>query len=265
MATMTLLEVVQSVLSDMDSDEVNSISDTLESLQVAQIAKDTYYWMLADRDWPHLNQLFLLGSVSDTTRPNYLQIPSDVHELESVAYNTRKSDGTYDIYKELIYMYPDTFLVKHNRLKDSDTNITLVTDGSGVKFSVYNDRAPKYWTSFDDEYIVTDAYDSDAESTLQSSKTQCRGRREPTWTSSDTFTPDLPRDAFPTYLAEVKSSCFLNLKQVENAKAEQISQKGQRRLSRKSFVAKGGVRYPDYGRKHSKYTSTPRSPYFDKT
>lgn len=264
MATMTLLEIVQSVLNDMDSDDVNSISDTTESLQVAQIAKDSYFWLMADKDWPHLNQLLVLDSISDPTRPNYLQIPGRVHELEFVHYNNRESGDSNDDYTELTYLYPDTFLARQNNLKESDTKITQVTDSSGVKYNIYNDRPPRYWTSFDDQYIITDAYDSDVESSLQGSKTQCRGRIDPTWSTSDTFTPDLPTDAFPTYLAEVKSTCFLNLKQVENAKAEQISQKGQRRLSRKSFVAKGGVRYPDYGRGRNGQANQ-RSPYFDKT
>jgi hypothetical protein len=43
MAKMTLLEMTQDILSDMDSDEVNSINDSVESLQVAQIIKTTYF------------------------------------------------------------------------------------------------------------------------------------------------------------------------------------------------------------------------------
>jgi len=42
MAKMTVLEIVQDILNDIDGDEVNSIDDTLESEQVAQIVKSTY-------------------------------------------------------------------------------------------------------------------------------------------------------------------------------------------------------------------------------
>ncbi len=42
----TLLEIVQEILSDMDSDEVNSIDDTTESEQVATIVKSTYLSMM---------------------------------------------------------------------------------------------------------------------------------------------------------------------------------------------------------------------------
>ena len=264
MARLTLLEIVQSTLSDMDSDEVNSINDTLESLQVAQIVKDTYYHLISKRDYPHLQQLFLLDSVSDLARPNYLKLPSNVHEMEFVKYNKRKTGDTRDRYQEVTYMYPDSFMLKQNELNESNTNVTQVTDGSGVKYNIFNDRAAEFWTSFDDEHIVFDAFDSDQESTLQGSKTQCKGKIEPTWSPIDLFVPDLPTEVFPLLLEETKSSAFLLLKQVANEKAEQRSQSQQRRLSRKSWVAKGGVRYPNYGRKTNKQT-TKQSPYFDKT
>lgn len=38
----TLLEMVQDILSEMDSDEVNSINDTVEAEQVATIIKNCY-------------------------------------------------------------------------------------------------------------------------------------------------------------------------------------------------------------------------------
>lgn len=264
MARLTLLQIVQSTLSDMDSDEVNSINDTLESLQVAQIAKDTYFHLMSKRDWPHLQQLFLLDSVSDSSRPNYLQLPSNIHEMETLKYNKRKSADTRDKYQEVIYMYPDSFMLKQNELNESNTNVTQVTDSTGVKYNIFNDRPAEYWTSFDDEYVVFDSYDVAMESSLQGSKTQCNGKIEPVWSAVDVFVPDLPTEAFPLLLSEVKSSAFLVLKQVTNEKAEQRSQSQQRRLSRKSWRTKGGVRYPNYGRKTNKQT-TKESPYFDKT
>ena len=39
---LTLLEMVQDILSSMDSDEVNSITDSTEALQVARIIRDSY-------------------------------------------------------------------------------------------------------------------------------------------------------------------------------------------------------------------------------
>ena len=48
---MTLLEMVQSLLSSLEGDNVNSISDTQEALQVAQVVKDTYFSLISRRYW----------------------------------------------------------------------------------------------------------------------------------------------------------------------------------------------------------------------
>lgn len=58
MPKLTLLDIVQDVLSDMDSDEVNSINDSIEALQVAAIAKSTFYNIIDGRDWPHLYTVY---------------------------------------------------------------------------------------------------------------------------------------------------------------------------------------------------------------
>ena len=44
MARMTVLEMTQDILSDMNSDEVNTINGSLEATQVAQIIKTTYFF-----------------------------------------------------------------------------------------------------------------------------------------------------------------------------------------------------------------------------
>lgn len=64
----TLLDMTQDILSDMNSDEVNSIADTIESMQVAQIIKSTYYNIIDGRDWPHLYQMFQLTPSGDTAK-----------------------------------------------------------------------------------------------------------------------------------------------------------------------------------------------------
>ena len=51
----TLLEMTQDILSNMSSDEVNSISDTPESLQVATIIKQKYYDIVSRGDLPEHN------------------------------------------------------------------------------------------------------------------------------------------------------------------------------------------------------------------
>ena len=57
-----LLQIVQSILSDMDSEDVNTISDTVEAQQVASVVEDTYFNIIAARDIPEHNKLIPLVS-----------------------------------------------------------------------------------------------------------------------------------------------------------------------------------------------------------
>ena len=94
-----------------------------------------------------------------------------------------------------------------------------------------------------------DAYDVGIDSTLQTSKTQCYGKQDPSWTMSDAFIPDLPANAFSLLLNEAKSTCFLVIKQMANNKAEQHSVSQRRRMSQQAWRVAGGITYPHYGRK----------------
>ncbi len=89
MAKMTLLEMVQDIMSDMNDDDVNAISDTIESLQVAQIVKSVYFEMMANKNWPHLKKLDNLESSNEAAKPTHMKLPDLVKELEWIEYNKR--------------------------------------------------------------------------------------------------------------------------------------------------------------------------------
>lgn len=245
----TLLEIVQDVLNDLDADQVNSIDDTIESQQVAQIAKSCFNEMLSNRDWPHLKQLGQLEASGDLSKPTHMKLPSGIKKTEWISYDKRKLGQTKLDFKTIKYLYPDEFLDTVNRRNSDNTNITTVLDYSGTPVLVLNDKPPQYWTSFDDENIVFDAYDKTVDDTLKKNKTQVFFIREVSWLSSDDFIPDLPEEAFAAFVEEVKSTAFLVLKQMPNQKAEMKANRQNRWLSRKAWKAHGGVRYDDYGRK----------------
>lgn len=245
---MSLLDMVQDILSDMSSDEVNSIDDTTESLQVAQIIKSCYFEMIGNRNWPHLKKLIKLEHSGELDKPNYLQLPVNLKELDNFKYYKTSPSGTQR-YESVIYKTPEEFLdIVNNRLT-SASNVVQVEDYGGSLLNILNDVDPSYWTSFDDLYLVTDSYNSNVDSTLKSSKTQCMAVIQPSWQMEDTFVPNLPVEAFAGFLEECKSTCFLRLKQMTDQKAEQKANRQQRWLSRKAWRAHGGVHYPDYGRK----------------
>lgn len=244
----TLLEIVQSILNEMDSDEVSSITDTVESQQVAQVVQDCYYEMIANRNWPHTRKLIQLEAGGDLAKPNYLLLPERLKELNQFKYEKQRNGDTKFILQDVHYKYPDEFLALTQSRNSDNSNVEEIIDFGGSKILTINDQPPTYWTSFDDVYIVTDSFDRSVDDTLKKSKTQAIAYIIPEWEQVDDFIPDLPIEAFPALLEEAKSTAFLTIKQSANQKAEQKASRQQRWLSRKAWSAQGGVRYADYGR-----------------
>lgn len=262
MAKSTLIEIVQDIMNDMSSDEVNSISDTEESVQIAQIVKTTYFEMIDRRDWPHLSKFGVLNSVGDSSRPTHLATPDNMTRLDWFKYNKIRAGETRNRFQDMVYKHPDKFILDTNSRNLDDANIVEVTDFGGAAFQIKTDSPPTYYTSFDDNYIVLDSYDKAVESTVQSSNTQVRIYTIPVWSVADNFIPDLPMEAFSALIAEAKSVASFKLDQEVDTKAEQQSERQQKRLSINGWTVQGGIRYPDYGRRSARVTST--TP-FDKT
>lgn len=253
MPKLTLLEMTQDILSDMDSDEVNSINDTPDSLQVVQIIKSTFYDIIDGKStWPHLRTLLALDASGDTDIPTHMKLPTNIKSLELLKYNKVKAGETRTRWEDIQFLYPDEFLKKVASYNIDNANVQEVTDPSGVVFSIKNDVGPSYWTSFDDEWIVFNSFDSDVESALQQSKTQCVAYTTPSWTMDDSFTPDLPVEAFSRLLAESKTICFARLKQLADATSAGQSTRQRWAMSRSNRQTGERVRMPNYGRRSSK-------------
>ena len=194
---LTLLEMVQDILSDMESDEVNSINDTTESLQVAQIVKTTYRAMLSNRNWAHQRRIVNLTPSSDITRPTHMVLQQNVKEVISLYYNTVRINETQLRYERVHWREPDEFLRVTNARNNDNDNVDIIIDPSGVQLLIINNKAPEYFTSFDDKGIVFDSYDSAVDTTLQSSKTQMMAYINlPDLELVDDAIPDLPEEAF---------------------------------------------------------------------
>jgi hypothetical protein len=249
MAKMSLLEIVQDIMSDMNSDEINSINDSVEALQVAQIVKSSYYNIIDGKDFPWLKELFQMSSSGTLTRPTHMTLPENVIDLDWIKYNNKKATETRNKYTTIKYKTPEDFFSIINQRVSTDFNIQIVNDTTGIQLNIITNQAPTYFTSFDDVTLVFDSFDSAVENTLQSSKTQCLGKRSVIFTMQDSFIPDMPVQMFSYLLNEAKSTCFAVLKQMPNAKAEQQAMSQKRRMSQEAWRIKNGITYPNYGRK----------------
>lgn len=245
----TLLEITQDILSVMDGDEVNSISDTEESLQVAKAVVRTYNAMVSNSNWYHTRKGLTLTARSDTDYPTHVSLGDNVKELSFVNYNKRKSTDTKDRYDEVKWKEPDDFLRYTNLRNSSDSTVQSVTDDSGIIVLIKNDKAPDYYTSFNDKDLIFDSFDNTVDTTIQESKIQAVGFVVPELALLDSAVPDLPPDAMVALVEEATKKAQWWVRQFQDPVAEQESRKQNRWLARKQWRVHGGIQYPDYGRK----------------
>jgi hypothetical protein len=217
---LSLLQMVQSVLAAMDSDNVNSISDTPESEQVAILVREAYFDLMSARQWPHLRVIDNLQGLSDVNNPTKMEIPDNINKIYWIKYNK----------KDVHYLTPAEF----RSMIVGRLPLAGVVDSNGYVIN----QDPLYWTSYDDRYIVFDGYLSTTDNTLNGSKSEFHGVKAAGWTHVDSFIPDLPDKWFPTLLAESKAQSFVNLKQQANAREERKSQRGKTELRNESWKNK---------------------------
>lgn len=253
MSRQTLLEIVQDTLSLLDSDEANSISDTVEAEQIANIAKQCYLNLASFRHWPWERRLIHLDAVGDGDKPTLLKIPENVNRIERVLYNRSCDELKYeelthlDVYDFILHTY--TF----DATASNTGSYTLLTrpddEESTITVLYKNDSQPRYWTSVDDTFIIFDTYDSTAEDTIQSSNSLTWAELQPTFIIEDDFVPNLPEQYWQMYLNDVRVTAFVNLKQAAHPKYAADLRRNMIRLQKAEWRQNGNPTTPNYGRK----------------
>ncbi len=238
----TLLSLVQNILSDMDSEPVNSINDSIEAQQIASVIEDTFYNFISAREIPEHKQLIKLTSLSDNTRPTHFLYVGK--QIEWFRYNIDETGGVN--YREIKYLEPTDFMFVNTY---SASNSQIVYDAvAGTNLVIRNDTMPSYYTSFDDEHIVCDAYKASVDSVLQTSKTQAYGTVYPVFSQDDDYEPDLDETLIPYLLAESKSVCFSLFKAGSDPKVEQAARRLKSYIQNDMYRTKKQNKRPNYGR-----------------
>lgn len=250
----TLLDMTQHILSALDSDEVNTIGETTESLQVAEVIRGVYYDLAADLDLPEHETLIELTASGSLSQPTVMYIPTNTKQIKWVKYNHKLDTETNPNYKDVEYVDLAYFLqitqgMRGNTLTGSQN---VVVNSETFDFVYRTDKMPSYYTSLNDSTLVFDSYDSDIDDTLQKSKTMCMAKIIPDFTMSDNFTPLLNKNQFALLRNKAKNRAFIELKQMENADAARETRR-QRIITQYQKRRSQGVeeiyKVPRYGRR----------------
>lgn len=280
----TNLDYVQSILSSLGSDEVNSVSDTTESLQVLDVLKTTYFNIIARTDPAEHKQLVQLEPSLDPAVPVLMYIPDGVKSLTWLKYfnsnilpnNTNNGGFQHDLNTDIAgtsgtdnppapgYMYVTILPVKQfidmtNSFNPENSDVESFTFTNAENnypgtytFYYKNDKQPQFCTIVSNYFVVFDGYDATQDSTLQASKTMAYGDIIPMWKNTDDFIPNLDEEQVPLLLNEAKSLAFFELKQMIHTKAEQEAKRQWSSVQKdKSIIDRPTYfnQLPDFGRR----------------
>ena len=278
---MSLLDMTQNILSALSSDEVNSYSDTTESMQVAEIIRTAYFNVISRAGLPDQNKLFQLDSSTDASLPILMYRPDNVDKIEWIKYydagtllegsssmihdlNLDLEDNAENVTSAPSYKYVKILSIKNfidminkfNVNEDEVLAYSFQEGGNSFNLLYRNDITPQYCTFIQNYYILLDSYDSSLDTTLQSSKTMCFGQTIPVFTMADDFIPTMDDEQFPLLLSEAKSLAFLELKQTVHSKAEQETRRQWNFVQKnKSLTDKPSYfdQLPNFGRRGGRW------------
>ena len=219
----------------MDSDEISSINDTVESQQVVEVIKTVYDDIISRSDLNTNKTLFNLDPSNDNTKPILMSKPSGIDRIEWIKYDSQLNGGTSPVWVDMKYLSQVDFVDYMHSYTTTETNIgtfTYTFDTFNIKFAYRKDVAPHYFTSFDDGLIFFDSYDNTVDTTLMSSKTLCYGTKTTLFTKTDTFVPALQPQQFALLLSEAKSLAWVELKQTAHEKSEITARRNWRHLQK---------------------------------
>jgi hypothetical protein len=250
---LSLLELTQNILSSMDSEEINSVSDTTEAKQVTKVLETVYYNIIARSNLPEHRQIFSLDASGETALPVVMYRPDHVTKLEWIKYNIEDEEPVTEPFYAYVTLLPlQQFRDMTDSFDPTEDDVEQLSL-NGFTFFYKNDKMPEFCTVINDDTLIFDSYDSEVDDTLQASKTVCYGVIAPTFdTDDDNFIPDLDEQQFPLLLNEAKSLAFLELKQMTHEKAEQESRRQWRTLQRTKQLADVPTSFdqlPNFGRR----------------
>lgn len=253
----TFLEMVQSILSDMDSENVNSTDDSIEAQQIKNVIFDTYYDLVHSRIIPEHNKLKSLGRISNTAGPTTFSLdyltPFDIQKIHSIRYNVN-SDTTSPEWKELKYIDILEFMELYS--EDDNTVAAVLSDktfeATNIRAWVRNDKQPDYYTLYNDDFVVLDSWDSSQSTYGVGSRVAMYAQTVPSLNGfdADNDSFELDNNYIQYILTEAKSRCFSLFKGGVDQKIEQSARRQKVYLQNDLYKnEEQRIKRPTYGRR----------------
>lgn len=193
---------------------------------------------------------------SDSSTPVIMYRPEGVSSIDWIQYDKQTLTDTDPMFTLLTPVELTKFLSIMNQQRVSDDGVSsfnlTVNTLDTFKIIYRTDKAPSYYTTFDDGTVLFDSFDSTVDSNLQASKALAYGITEQNFSLTDSFIPNLDDRQFNLLINESIALASVELKQQVHPKAEAELRRDWISLQR----TKTGIpvetdfdKLPDYGRK----------------
>ncbi len=156
MTKRTILQLVQDLGAGINSDEIDSLDETIEATDIATILKQTLKEVLDRKTWEFMkDKVRQLDVRADgSTELNTLLIPDDVTLIKCLRY--KDDNGKF---YEVQYVQACDFIAKVQSRTVGD-DVLAIVNSDGVELNTLTNIVPQYWTSFDEVSITFDAYNA---------------------------------------------------------------------------------------------------------
>lgn len=223
MAKKTILKLVQRIGEAISSDEIDTLNETIEAVEITNILEDSFTEVMNRRDWEFLRDRVLQMDVragGDTKLFN-LTIPLNVTKLQEVRYID--DNGKFPT---LEYVTSLVFIERVQARDVSQANITAIDNDDGVALNIITDQPPTFYTSFDEENLSFDAHDATrgtgnliADSVIIANIIPAVDFTDPT------ATLPIPERMETLVLNEAIATAGVRLRQVVDTRAERIARR----------------------------------------
>ncbi len=183
----------------------------------------TYDEVLDRKTWEFMKDRTLKMKTRDVgdTQIFNLPLPTQVQLLKNLRYRNDNGDIT-----RIEYVEPIVFLERLEGRNASDAFVTEIANEDGVLLKIRTDRAPTYYTSFNERDISFDAHDSTRGTGNIPGDTVILADVKPVMDFTDpTALLPIPERMGGLILNEAMATAAQQLRQVQDGRAERIARR----------------------------------------
>lgn len=243
----TLLQMVQRIAAKLGGDEISTLDETIEAVDIKNEVLNTFDDLVSIQEWEwlkHIPRQLGARTVSPAQPACVLNLPADVVHIESLMYEAQSVVGERATCKKLTYLPPAAFqqMVMSRGIEDNIDELTV----NEIPLRIYNNRNPSYFTTFDESVVVFDGYDSTIDTTgIAYSKTSCIARITVSSDDDTDWSPSVPDWFYNLWYHEATARCFSSIRGVEDGRTERMARRALTTAIRMDNV--GAPNYVDDG------------------